>query len=117
MSAAVAHDPVRRLFDELLPVALVRNPGAARAIGGTYRIDIVGRGSWTIELNRDPPRVTAASVVGCDVAISIGAADMDLLLTDPENKAIELYFAGRIEVSGDFNRAMELGRVLSLAMA
>ncbi len=103
---------VRKLFNEDLPGSLVRNPEAARKIGGKYQINVTDTGSWHLDLVANPPSLVEGTA-DAQVTIDVSEPDFQTLLADP-GAGMKLFFAGKLKVKGNQMLAMNLQKLFAL---
>lgn len=105
------------LFDQLA-AALARVPQRAREISATYRFKITGDGGgeWTVDCRADPPVCVRGDDGKAQCAVEVANSDFLNMLVDP-NLSMQLYFQGRLRVSGDPMLAMKLQQLFELVAA
>ncbi len=106
----------QELFDVMVPEGLKKYPDKAREVNAIYGFKISGDGGgeWTADLTADPPTCTKGDNGKAQCTISVTHDDFKTMLTDP-NAGMQLYFQGRLQVSGDPMLAMKLQQLLDLA--
>lgn len=106
----------KQLFDELVPQALEKHPEKAREVGAVYLFKISGDGGgeWTVDLVSDPPKVTKGDAGNSQCTIEVAHEDFKEMLTNPQ-VGMQLYFQGKLRVSGDPMLATKLQQFFSLA--
>lgn len=123
-AAATKPKSASDLFDKLLPAALTKNPDKARALNATYGFRVTGDkgGEWTVDCTVAKPTCTrgSASPTGTGAmcamcAIVVSDSDMMAIIKDP-NMAMQLYFQGKLVVSGDPTLAMKMQQLFALVM-
>jgi putative sterol carrier protein len=107
---------IQKLFNEELAGALQRNPGAAGDIGAKYQINISGDGGgqWFIDCTPGNPRAEAGNPGGADCTIEMSADDFQKLFENPQANGMQLFFAGKLKVSGNQMLAMKLQKLFAL---
>jgi putative sterol carrier protein len=107
---------IQKLFNEELPAALSKNPDAAKAIGAKYQINISGEGGgeWYIDASSSGPSAAAGNPGGADCTISMGAEDFQKLYENPQANGMQLFFAGKLKVTGNQMLAMKLQKLFTL---
>lgn len=105
----------KMFFDDKLPELLVQFPQRAKTVNAVYFFDISGDdgGKWTIDLKADPPVVTRGRTTEPDCAIELSAEDFATMIREPQ-RAIELYFQGKLKISGDPILATKLQSLFTL---
>ena len=104
------------LFDKLA-AGLAGAPQKAREIAAIYcfKIDGAGGGQWTVDCRADPPTCARADSGKAECLIEVGSDDFLKMVADP-NLGMQLYFQGKLRVSGDPTLAMKLGALFELAV-
>jgi hypothetical protein len=102
------------LFDEQLPAALKQNPDKAKAVNAVYVFKISGEGGgeWTVDLASDPPTCTRGDSGKAQCTIEVEHEDFKAMLGNPQ-VGMQLYFQGKLKVSGDPMLATKLNQFLS----
>lgn len=110
------------LFDKLLPVALAKNPDKARELAAIYCFKVTSSsgdgGEWVVDCSATPPSCKRASALPASPRVcTIVVADNDMMqvIKDP-NAAMQLYFQGRLVVTGDPMLAMKLQALFALVI-
>ena len=105
------------LFDKLA-TGLSRSPHKARAIAASYgfKIDGASGGRWIVDCLVDPPRCARGDYGTPQCVVEVGSDDFLRMLADP-NLGMQLYFQGKLRVSGDPSLAIKLGTLFELAVA
>ena len=104
------------LFDKMVPAALQQYPDKAREINAIYAFKIEGEGGgeWTVDLTSDPPTCVRGASDKAQCTIEVAHDDFKTMLADP-NAGMQLYFQGKLRVSGDPMLAMKLQQLFQLA--
>lgn len=104
------------LFDNLVPEGLKLSPDKARALNAIYCFKITGEGGgvWTVDCTANPPSCTKGDAGRAQCAVEVSHADFKTMLADP-NAAMQLYFQGKLRVSGDPMLAMKLQQLFEIA--
>ena len=102
------------LFDVQVPEALSQHPDKAREVDAIFFFDITGDdgGQWTVDLKSDPPTCAKGDAGNSQCAIKVSHDDFKEILKDP-NKGMNLFFEGKLQVSGDVTQATKLQQFLS----
>ena len=105
----------KTLFDQKLPEMLKAHPDKARELDAVYTFKISGEagGTWTVDLKADPPTVSAGESGTADCTIEVSDEDFATMLSDP-NAGMQLYFTGKLKVSGNPMLATKLQQLFSL---
>ena len=103
-------------FDTQVPAGLLLHPDKAREINAIYAFKISGEGGgeWTVDLTSDPPTCLRGASDKAQCTIEIEHEDFKTMLGDP-NAGMQLYFQGKLRVSGDPMLAMKLQELFKLA--
>lgn len=103
---------IAQLFNEQLPAILARNNDEAKAINAKYQIQIAGAGSWHLDLTSSGPSVTSGEKPA-DCTVAISADDFQKLRENPA-AGMQLFFAGKLKISGNQLLGMKLQKIFSL---
>ena len=108
---------IQKLFNEELPAQLAKNPDGAKQIGAKYQINISGDGGgeWYIDVSDTGPKAEKGNPGNADCTISITAEDFQKLHENPQANGMQLFFAGKLKVTGNQMLAMKLQKLFSLA--
>ena len=103
-------------FDVAVPEGLLKYPDKAREVNAIYTFKISGEGGgdWTVDLTSDPPTCVRGDSGKAQCTIVIAHEDFQSMLKDP-NAGMQLYFQGKLRVSGDPMLAMKLQQLFDLA--
>jgi hypothetical protein len=106
----------QELFDVEIPAGLKKYPEKAREVNAIYLFKISGEGGgeWTVNLTTDPPTCVKGDAGGAQCSIDIAHEDFKTMLSDP-NAGMQLYFQGKLKVSGDPMLATRLQSFFALA--
>lgn len=107
---------IQKLFNETLPTGIAAHPDAARQVGATFQLNITGDGGgeWFIDLKSDPPRAAPGNPGGADCTITIATEDFQKLHENPQANGMQLFFAGKLKVTGNQMLAMKLSKLFEL---
>jgi putative sterol carrier protein len=103
---------VKKLFNEELPAALEKNAEDAKTIGAKYQMNITGEGEWNIDVSSTGPACKAGQGPA-DCTITIAAEDFQKLVENPQANGMQLFFAGKLKVTGNQMLAMKLQKLFS----
>lgn len=108
---------IQKLFNEELPAALQKNAEAAKQIGAKYQINISGDGGgeWFIDVSDTGPKAEKGNPGNADCTISITAEDFQKLHENPQANGMQLFFSGKLKVTGNQMLAMKLQKLFQLA--
>ena len=106
----------KELFDDMIPKGIASNPGKAKEVGAVYgfRITGDGGGDWIVDLSADPPSCKPGISDKAQCTIEVEHADFKRMLAEP-NAGMELYFSGKLRVTGDPMLATRLQQFFRLA--
>jgi putative sterol carrier protein len=106
----------QELFDVLVPQGLKAFPDKAREVNAiyTFKISGDGGGDWTADLTANPPTCVKGDTGNAQCTIEVSSEDFKQMLADP-NAGMQLYFQGKLRVSGDPMLAMKLQSFFQLA--
>jgi putative sterol carrier protein len=106
---------IQKLFNEELPAQLAAHPDAAKQIGATFQININGDGggSWFIDVSASGPK-SEKGEKPADCTLSMTVEDFQKLHENPQANGMQLFFAGKLKVSGNQMLAMKLSKLFSL---
>jgi hypothetical protein len=106
----------KQLFDDMIPRGLATHPEKAKQVGAVYAFRITGDdgGEWVVDLLGDPPTCKVGTTDKAQCTIEVTHADFKRMLAEPQ-AGMELYFAGKLRVSGDPMLATRLQQFFRLA--
>jgi putative sterol carrier protein len=106
----------QELFDVLIPAGLKAFPDKAREVNAIYAFKITGEGGgdWTVDLTADPPTIAKGDNGTAQCTVEVSHDDFKTMLSDP-NAGMQLYFQGKLRVSGDPMLAMKLQQFFDIA--
>ena len=106
----------QELFDVLVPQGLKQFPDKAREVNAIYAFKISGEGGgeWTVDLTSEPPTCVRGDSGKAQCTVELAHDDFKQMLADP-NAGMQLYFQGKLRVSGDPMLAMKLQQLFELA--
>jgi hypothetical protein len=114
----MAHMPndAKELFDEMVPKALKQHPDQAKAVNAVYCFKISGEGGgeWTVDLASDPPTVARGDTGKAQCSIEVAHEDFKQMLGNPQ-VGMQLYFQGKLRVTGDPMLATKLQQFFQIA--
>lgn len=107
---------IKKLFNEEVPAALSKNTETAKTIGAKFQINIEGGdgGEWFIDVSDSGPKAQAGNPGGADCVINISAEDFQKLYENPVANGTQLFFAGKLKVTGNPMLATKLGKLFEL---
>ena len=103
---------IQQLFNEHLPKGLANNADDARTLGAKFQINVTGSGEWNIDASATGPSIKAGTG-DADCTITITSEDFQKLMENPQANGMQLFFAGKLKVSGNQMLAMKLQKLFS----
>src|SRR5262245_20621937 len=105
----------KELFNEQVPKALAANPDKGKEIGAVYCFKISGAngGTWTVDLSSSPPTGQPGESGTPQCTIEVADSDFEQMLGNPQ-LGMQLYFQGKLRVTGDPMLATRLQKLFSL---
>ena len=105
---------IQKLFNEELPAKLAQHGDSAKEIGAKFQINITGDGGgeWFIDCTATP-KAEKGNPGGADVTIGLTTEDFQKLYENPQANGMQLFFAGKLKVSGNQMLAMKLQKLFS----
>jgi hypothetical protein len=109
-----AHD-AQQLFNHDVPAALQKNPAAAQQIGAVYLFKITGDGGgeWTVDLKSETPSCKPGAHGTPQCTIEVAHEDFKSMLGN-QAMGMQLYFQGKLKVTGDPLLATKLQKLFTL---
>jgi hypothetical protein len=106
----------KQLFDEMVPKALSQWPEKAKEVNAIYAFKISGDGGgeWTVDLTSDPPTCTPGDTGKAQCTIEVAHDDFKQMLGNPQ-VGMQLYFQGKLRVTGDPMLATKLQQFFAMA--
>ncbi len=107
----------QEFFNTLLPNGLTQSADKAREIDAIFCFKISGEGGgeWTVDLLSSPPSCKPGCDERAQCTIQVDNNEFLAMLMD-SNQVMQLYFTGKLTVSGDSMLAMKLQNVFELAL-
>lgn len=107
---------IPKLFETDLTNAMTAKPDVVQRVGVKYQFNIQGEGGgeWFVDASVSGPKVERGNPGSADCAITMSAPDFEQLWQNPSS-GMNLFFSGRLNISGDVMLAMkfqDLARVL-----
>ena len=107
---------VKEFFDKRVPDVLKKHPDRAKEVAAIYLFKISGAdgGTWTADLKSEPP--TCVPGTGATPQCTIEAADADFrtMIDGGMGAAMQLFFSGKLKITGDPNLATKLSKLLQM---
>jgi hypothetical protein len=107
---------VKEFFDTKVPSALLKHPDKAKDVAAVYLFKISGPdgGTWTADLNANPPTCVVGESGSPQCTIESSDDDFRSMIDGGMPVAMQLFFSGKIKVSGDANLAPRLSKILQM---
>src|SRR4029079_13973401 len=89
---------------------------AAKQIGGKFQMNINGEGGgkWFIDASDSGPKSETGEPAGADVTIEMAVEDFHKLMENPQANGLQLFFAGKLKMTGNNMLAMKLNKLFTL---
>lgn len=106
----------KELFDVQIPAALKEHPERAKEVNAIYCFKITGDGGgdWTVDLTADEPTCVTGDSGEAQCTVEVEHEDFKTMLADPQ-AGMQLYFQGKLKVTGDPMLATKLQQFFALA--
>ena len=103
------------LFTDQVPAAIAKNPEKAKEIGAVYFFKISGEGGgeWTVDLASAEPFCKSGAHGAAQCTIDVAHDDFKAMLGNPA-LGMQLYFQGKLRVTGDPMLATKLQKLFSM---
>jgi putative sterol carrier protein len=107
---------IQKLFNEDLPAALAKKPDDAKAIGAKYQFNITGEGGgeWFLDLTSTGPSAQQGNPGGADCTLTVSSEDFQKLHENPQANGMQLFFSGKLKVSGNPMLAQKLNKLFQI---
>jgi hypothetical protein len=108
-------ESAQELFNQQIPDALAKHGEKAKEINAVYLFKITGDdgGNWTVDLASNPPSCTSGDKGNAQCTIEVAHADFKQMLANPA-LGMQLYFQGKLRVTGDPMLATKLQKLFSM---
>jgi hypothetical protein len=108
-------ESAQELFNQQVPEAIKNFPDKAKEIGAVYLFKITGDdgGEWTVDLVSATPSCTPGNKGNAQCTIEVAHADFKEMLKNPA-LGMQLYFQGKLRVTGDPMLATKLQKLFSM---
>ena len=103
---------IPNIFNEQLPGILQRNADEAKAINAKFQMNITGAGQWHLDLTSSGPSVSSGEKPA-DCTVTIAAEDFAKLQENPAS-GMQLFFAGKLKITGNQMLGMKPQKLFSL---
>ena len=110
---------VKEFFDTKVPSALQKYPDKAKDVAAVYLFKINGPdgGTWTADLLANPPSCVAGASGTPQCTIEASDTDFQAMIDGGMPVAMQLFFSGKIKVTGDANLAPRLSKILQMGVS
>jgi putative sterol carrier protein len=107
---------VKEFFDKRVPEALRSNPARAKEVAAIYLFKISGNegGTWTANLLADPPTCTPGESGQPQCTVEVSDQDFCAMVDGGVQVAMQIFFTGRMKISGDSALIAKLTSVLQM---
>jgi hypothetical protein len=107
---------VKEFFDNRVPAELAKNPDKAKDVAAIYLFKISGPdgGTWTADLKSTPPTCVTGAGAAPQCTIEATDADFRSMIDGGMPVAMQLFFSGKLKVTGDPNLATKLSKLLQM---
>jgi len=115
LEAPMAVD-IQKFFNEDVPAKIAKNPEAAKSVGAKYQfiIDGEGGGSWFIDASASGPSCVAGNPGTAECTMQMTTESFQKLMEDPKNNGVQLFFGGKLKVTGNNMLAMKLNKLFEI---
>ena len=105
---------IKKLFNDELPAALAKNADDAKTIGAKFQINVTGPtgGEWNIDVSPTGP-VCKPGSGEADCTVTITDEDFQKLVENPQANGMQLFFAGKLKITGNQMLGMKLQKLFS----
>jgi hypothetical protein len=107
---------VKEFFDKRVPDVLAKHPEKGKEVAAVYLFKISGPdgGTWTADLKSMPPTCIAGPGVAPQCTIEASDVDFRSMIDGGMPAAMQLFFSGKLKVTGDPNLATKLSKLLQM---
>jgi putative sterol carrier protein len=110
---------VKEFFDSKVPQVLRTQPEKAKEVAAIYLFKISGEdgGTWTADLQSVPPTCVRGEAGAPQCTIEASDSDFRTMIDGGMPAAMQLFFSGKLKVTGDANLAPRLSKLLQMGAA
>jgi hypothetical protein len=110
---------VKAFFDTKVPEVLQKHPEKAKEVAATYLFKISGPdgGTWTADLDAEPPTCVPGEGKAPQCTIEATDDDFRTMIDGGMQAAMQLFFSGKLKITGDPNLATKLSKLLQMGAA
>jgi hypothetical protein len=107
---------VKEFFDKKVPDVLAKHPDKAKEVAAVYLFKISGPdgGTWTADLQSAPPTCVPGSSGTPQCTIEAADDDFRQMIDGGMAAAMQLFFSGKLKITGDPNLATKLSTLLKM---
>jgi putative sterol carrier protein len=107
---------IQKLFNEELPAALAKHSDQAKQIGAKYQLNVTGDGGgeWYIDVSDSGPKVEQGNPGSADCTITLTSEDFQKLHENPQANGMQLFFSGKLKITGNNMLAMKLQKLFDM---
>ena len=107
---------IQKLFNEELPAALAKHPEQAKQIGAKYQFNVTGDGGgqWFIDVSDSGPSVSQGNPGTAECTMEMDTESFQKVVENPQANGMQLFFSGKLKVSGTQMLAMKLQKLFDL---
>lgn len=108
-------ESAQELFNTQVPAAIAAHPEKAKEIGAVYLFKVTGDdgGTWTVDFSSTPPTCKPGEGATPQCTIEVAHSDFKTMLANPA-LGMQLYFQGKLRVTGDPMLATKLQKLFTL---
>jgi putative sterol carrier protein len=105
---------IQKLFNDELPAALAKHADDAKTVGAKFQLNITGPagGEWNIDVTASGPTCKPGSGPA-DCTMTLSDEDFQKLLENPQANGMQLYFSGKLKMTGNPMLAVKLQKLFS----
>ncbi len=107
---------VKEFFDKKVPDQLAKQPDKAKDVAAIYLFTISGAdgGIWTADLKTNPPTCLPGASGTPECTIEATDEDFRAMIDGGMAAAMQLFFSGKLKITGDPNLATKLSKLLQM---
>jgi putative sterol carrier protein len=105
---------IQKLFNEDFPAALQKHADDAKTVGAKFQLNITGPtgGEWNIDVTATGPTCKPGQGPA-DCTMTLSDEDFQKLVENPQANGMQLYFSGKLKMTGNPMLAMKLPKLFS----
>jgi putative sterol carrier protein len=107
---------IQKLFNEEIPAKLAQHADTAKQMGAKFQVNVTGEGGgeWFIDASESGPKAEKGNPGGADVTVALSVEDFHKLYENPQANSMQLFFAGKLKITGNQMLAMKLPKLFDL---